>query len=124
MQGSPRISVRLETDTHERLQKHCAATACDVSFVVREALTALLSSQPGQSNGGVPPKRLAPPQEIEPYVPQYLGWANGDLREKRKELCLDLIAASFVCRKHYPQTKGMQESYLGLLQLCPYFGID
>ncbi len=124
MKGSQRISVRLQNDSLERLQKHCLAANCDVSYVVRRALEAFLGAQPDASNGGGVPKRSSPPEDIVELIPQYLAWAQGDLRERRKRLFCDLLAASFVCKNHYPTTKGMFKGYQGLLQLCEYFGVE
>jgi hypothetical protein len=69
--------------------------------VVRQALDLLLASGAGSASVDAP-RRLNPPEEIMRLVPKYLGWANGDLRLERKKLFLELVAASFVCKKHYP----------------------
>ncbi len=124
MTGSRRISVRLDTDSLEHLQKHCLAADCDVSSVVRRALEAFLSGQLGSLTSEAAPKRQSPPDIIVECTPKYLNWGRGDLREERKRLFCELLAASFVCKKHYPRTNGMLEGYQALLQLCEFFGVD
>lgn len=124
MKGSPRISVRLEADSLERLQKYCTEAGCDVSYAVRRALEAFLGSQLNSSTNGGTPKRQSLPEDIVPLTSQYLAWARGDLRDERKRLSRELLAISFACKNLFPQTRGMLEGFQGLLQLCEFFGID
>jgi Arc/MetJ-type ribon-helix-helix transcriptional regulator len=123
MRGSKRISVRLEDQSLERLQRHCAQLGCDVSQVVRQALQMFWASEP-VATAGSRQRRVSPPGDILTLIPRYLNWGNGGLRKHRNQLFLELLAASFTCKKHFPRTKGMIEGYEGLLQLCEFFGVD
>jgi hypothetical protein len=123
MGGSDRVSVRIGADRLGRLENRCREADCDISHVVRQALDLLLASGPTLASVSAP-RRLNPPEEMRHLVPKYLGWANGDLRLERKKLFLELVAASFVCKKHYPRTSGILDGYEGLLQLCSFFGVE
>jgi len=108
----------------DRLQRLCTETGQDVSRVVREALDALLASGSGSAAGEGSHRRLTPPERVFDLVPPYLGWARGDLREERKRLFCELLAASFAAKKLYPRTTGILQGYEGLLQLCEFFGLE
>ena len=58
------------------------------------------------------------------FVPRYLAWGNGDLRDERKRLFTAVLAAAFVCKKHYSRATGALDGYEGLLQLCKFFGFE
>jgi hypothetical protein len=123
MGGSDRVSVRVGTERLERLQNRCREADCDISRLVRQCLDLFLGSEAASTAGAVP-RRLAPPEDIRPRLPKYLGWANGDLRVEHKRLFLELIAASFACKRFYPRTPGIVEGYEALLQLCSFFGVE
>jgi len=124
MKGSPRASVRLSDDQTERLEKFCQETGFDVSRVIRQAVDALLASELGSAPEEPSHRRLTPPEQIFDLVPKYLGWVRGDLRDERKRPYRELLAASFVAKKHFPRTPGMLEGYLGLVQLRQFFGLE
>ncbi len=123
MKSSARISVRLSDGQLERLQRLCQQTGCDVSHLVRQALDTLLANGSASGLGEAPKRRLSPPERVFDLVPRYLGWVRGDLREERNRLFRELLAASFVTKKHYPRTAGVVEGYQALLQLCEFFGL-
>lgn len=124
MAVSHRISVRLGQEQLERVQRHCLETGYDVSRVVRQALDSRLAPDSGSATSGAPKRRLAPPEAIIPLTSRYMAWGDGDLRKHRNRLFAELLAAAFVCKKHYPRTPGMLEGYEGLRQLCLHFGLE
>lgn len=124
MKGSRKISVRLPDGPMERLHEFCRETGSDLSHVVRQGLDTFLASQSGSATAEDPTRRLSPPEQVFDLVPRYLGWVRGDLREERKRLFRELLAASFVAKKHFPRTAGMLEGYMGVLQLCQFFGLE
>ncbi len=95
-----------------------------MSYAVRRAVEAYLATNSGSGAGNVPAKRQAPPEAIMAFLPRYLAWGSGDLRDERKRLFTAVLAAAFACKKHYPQAAGTLEVYEGLLQLCKFFGLD
>lgn len=117
-----RISVRLDDERSERLEKLCRETGTDVSHVVRQALDAFLACKSGTESNSGPSKRLSPPEAVFDLIPQYLNSTN--LREMRKTQFAHLLANSFVAKKHFPRTPGVVEGYEQLLQLCEFFGFD
>ncbi|MCI0724349.1 MAG: hypothetical protein L0338_36100 [Acidobacteria bacterium] len=119
--GSKRLSVRLDKGRLQRLQQHCQEAGIDLSRAVRQAVDAHLGGSSGSPGQGSPSPPLALPDEVLPLTPKYLGWGNGDLRKHFRSRYLDLLAESYVCKKHYPRTPGMQEAYESLRQLFPYF---
>jgi hypothetical protein len=124
MKGSRRISVRLKQESLESLHNYCREAGCDVSRAVRRALEGFLNLQSKTKTAGVASRRLSPPEAVLDLYPQYVGWVRGDLRQERKRLFIELLAASFVCKRLYPRTKGVPEGYESLLQLCEFFGVD
>jgi hypothetical protein len=124
MGGSRRISVRISEAQWKCIQSLCQGTDHDSSYVVRQALDTLLGSEPSSEGVKAPKRRLSPPDVILSLVPEYLDWGSGDLRLEQRRLFLRFLAISFVCKKHYPRTKGMIESYESLLQLCDLFGVE
>ena len=124
MTGSRKISVRLKQEDRERLQEYCAQTRQDISRVVRSALNAFLLPELNPGTGGTPPRRLSPPEQVDRLVSKYLAWPGGDIREQLNKLYAETLAASFACKKLYPRTPGVLDSYEGLVQLCPLFGLD
>jgi len=125
MRGSRRVSVRLSDDRLARLQRVCQETGCNVSHVVRQALDAFLPSESGagSTNSG-PPRRLSPPEQIFPLVAKYRAWGRGDPRRELNRIFVELLAASFACKQLYPRTASIVDGYLGLLQLCRFFGLE
>ncbi len=123
MRRSKRICVRLEQERQGRLQQYCEETGYDVSRVVRLALDAYLDREAGPVANGTPQRRLSPPEQVFPHMPKYRAWGAGDLREERKRLYKELVAAAFVCKQHYQRTPCMLEGYEGLLQLRQFFGV-
>ncbi len=120
-----RISVRLEDELWERLHTCAKEAEIVLSTVVRQALQAYLADADPSTNG--PPKRpLAPPEEISPLLSKYWGWGDrsNDMRKERERLYRELLAASFACKKLYPLTPGLEESYIELRQLAKLFGIQ
>jgi hypothetical protein len=86
-------------------------------------LEAFLDSQSaiaGEANS----RRLSPPKAVFDRYPWYISWVRGDLRDERNRLFLELLAASFACKKLYPRTKGVPEGYENLLPLSEFFGVD
>ena len=122
--GSKRISVRLKDAQRASLETYCQRTEQEKSFVVRKALIAFLDAQE-QGAATVPkPRRLTPPQPVFDRYQRFMNWSNGDLRIERKRLFIDLLAASFACKKLWLRTPGIIEGYEELLQLCTYFGVE
>ena len=121
MTGRRRISVRLNDGQSERLERLCRETGSDTSEVIRLALDALGAVKPGSETNNGPPKRATPPEAIFDIVPQYLNQC--DLRERKSQFA-HLLAVSYVAKKHWPRTPGVNEGYEQLLQLCRYFGFE
>ena len=124
MSGARRLSVRLNQQQWDRLLEQCKQADLDTSYVVRQALDAFLANGQGAAGSGAAPLRLTPPDEAIKRTPRYLAWGRGDLRNERKDLYLELVAAAFVCKKHWSRTPGMVDGYLGLLQLGRFFGLE
>lgn len=122
MRASRRISVRLPDAPMERLREYCCEANSDVSRAVRQALDAFLAVESGSGSHPAVPKRRTPPEQVFDLVPKYRSWGKGDLREERKRLFAELLAASFACKQLYPRTKRIIEGYDNLLQLCEDFG--
>jgi hypothetical protein len=118
---SPRITLRLPTGLKERLKSYCEQSGTDVSYVVRKALEGLLAAETGSASGE-PKKPLAPSESVLNLVPAYLN--RTDVREVRKNLFCQLVAASYVAKKHFPLTPRMVESYEALLKLQKLFGAE
>ena len=118
-----RISVRLEDELWERLHTCAKETEIVPSTVVRQALQAYLADA-DPSTKGLPKRPSPPPEEISPLLSKYWGWGNGDIRKERARLFRELLAASFACKKLYPLTAGLEESYIELRQLAQLFGIQ
>ncbi len=119
--GSRRISVRLGDERLQRLQQLCLDAGIDLSGAIRRALDAYLGGSSDSAGQGSPRQPLTPPDEILPLTPKYLGYGDGDLRKHFRSRFLDLLAESYVCKKLYPRTPGMHETYESLRQLFPYF---
>ena len=120
-----RISVRLEDELWERLHTCARETEIVPSTVVRKALQEHLADADPSTNG--PPKRPSPPpEEISPLLSKYWGWGDrsNDMRNERERLDRELLAASYACKKLYPLTPGLEESYIELRQLAQLFGIQ
>ena len=124
MKSPKQLSVRLRQEYWDRLQQYCQEAGYTPSTLVRRALDAYLNGPGTPTGDGVPPRRLAPPDDIGPLMAKYRAWANGDLRKHRNKLFAELLAVSFVCKQHYPRTPGMLEGYEGLRQLCGHFGLE
>lgn len=124
MKASRRISVRLEWAQWERLRTHCGLTQTDISHGVRRAIDTLLAAETGENAPNAVRKRLTPPEAVIDRSQFFVSWVRADLREERKRLFKDLLAASFACKKLWPRTPGILEGYEELLQLCEYFGFD
>jgi len=124
MKASRRISVRLEDTKWEQLRARCGVTQTDVSRCVRQAIEGFLNTETGTNALNAAKKRLTPPQTVLDCHSAYLSWVDGDLREERKRLFRELLAACFTCKKLWPRTPGILEGYEELLQLCDYFGFD
>jgi hypothetical protein len=58
------------------------------------------------------------------HLPPFMGWGDGDLRKHRNVLFLELLAASYACKKLWPRTPGMMDGYEALLQLLGDFGVE
>jgi hypothetical protein len=114
---SRRISVRLNPESSERLEKLCQESGNDVSRVVRQALDVFMASKPGMGLINAPPKRLSPPAAIIPLTAPYRAWGNGDARVELRSLFIQLLAVSFALSELYPRTKGPREIYEALLPL-------
>jgi hypothetical protein len=106
------------------LQHYCEERNCDVSHVVRQALDTFLATDVGLAYRQDSPKRLTPPEAIMQPVGKYLAWGDGDPREELRRLYIEILAASFACRKLFPRTASVVNGYEGLLQLCRYFGLE
>jgi hypothetical protein len=117
MTASRRISVRLNDERLERLEKLCRETGIDVSQVVREALDAFFASRSGMESSSGPSRRLSPPAEIIPLTTAYFASAAGNARAELRRLFIQLLAASFALKQLYPRTKGIKEVYEALLPL-------
>lgn len=116
-----RISVRLNGDQSESLDRLCRETGSDVSQVVRQALDAFLVPKSGPESSSSPPKRLSPPEEIIPLTTAYLAWAGGDARTELRKFFVQLLTVSFALKGLYPRTKGIKEVYDALL---PLYGLS
>lgn len=120
MKGSPRICARLPQESFDRLQRYCQEACIDLSHTVRQAIDAYLAPGP---NGSQTAKLVGPPPDsVLSLCPKYRGW-SGDLRKHLADLAAETLAASFICKLHYPRTPGMVEGYQGLRQLASFFGI-
>jgi hypothetical protein len=124
MPGSQRITVRLPEGHMGPLQQYCAERNCDVSHVVRLALDAFLATDMAPADDQVSPKRITPPDEIMKPVRKYFAWGSGDLRAELCRLYIEVLAASYACRRLFPRTASVVNGYEGLLQLCRYFGLE
>jgi hypothetical protein len=119
MSGPRRISLRLDPERLELLQKHCYEAGYDLSRVVRQALDSYFGAELGRSPDGAPPRRLAPPEQIIPLTSKYLGWGDGDLRKEFKRLYRETLAAAIASKRLYPRTEWVIRTYEALLALYP-----
>jgi len=78
----------------------------------------------GAAGSGSVPQRLHPPDEAVKRMGPYRARGNGDLRQERNRLFVELVAAAFVCKNQWSRTPGVVEGYVGLLQLCKFFGVQ
>jgi len=127
MSGARRLSVRLSQSQLDRLRERCQQAGLDTSYVVRLALDAFLANDQGAAGSGSVPQRLHPPDAAIQRTGPYIAWGRGDrgdLRDKRRDLFLELVAAAFVCKNQWSRTPGVVEGYVGLLQLCKFFGVQ
>ena len=112
-----RLSVRLNAERSEHLERHCQATGDTVTRVICEALDAFLASGPASQANNTPSKRLSPPAAIIPLTTGYLASAGGDPRAQLRSLFTQLLAVSFASKQLFPRTKGPAEVYEALLPL-------
>ncbi len=124
MSNSQRISVRLPENQMEPLHRYCQEKNCDVSHVVRLALDAILGTDVSPATHHNCPQRLTPPEEIMQPVRKYFAWGDGDPRDELRRLYIEVLAASYACRKLFPRIANVVNGYEGLLQLCRYFGLE
>ena len=125
MKKSHRISVRLDEDQWARFQDYAMEAGITPSTFVRLAFDKhLTKAVPGADETVLRP--LAPPEQIGSLLPKYLGWGDQsrDIRKERERLYCELLAAAFVCKKLFPLTPGLTESYIELRQLAKSFGIQ
>jgi hypothetical protein len=124
MPGSQRITVRLLESQIGPLQQYCAESHRDVSHVVRQALDSFLATDMGPADHQISQKRITPPDEIMKPLRKYFAWGSGDLRAELCRLYIEVLAASYACRKLFPRTSNVISGYEGLLQLYRFFGLE
>ncbi len=127
MSGARKISVRLDQQRLGRLEQKCQEAGLDQSYLVRQALDMLLGPPSGAAGSEAAPQRLHPPDAAVQRMGPYIAWGRGDrgdLRDKRRDLFVELVAAAFVCKNQWSRTPGVVEGYMGLLPLCRFFGVE
>ena len=112
-----RLSVRLNAERLEHLERHCQATGDTVTRVVWQALDAFLASNGASGPKSAPARRLSPPAAVIPLTTGYFASAGGDPRAQLRSLFTQLLAVSFASKQLFPRTKGPAEVYQALLPL-------
>ena len=122
MKGSKPLSVRLNPERWDRLQQHCQQTGDDLSRAVRQALDAYFSVDPaGQVAQG---HRLSPPEQVLPLTQRYLAYGDGDVRKELRRLLQTTLACAIACKRLYPRTQWVVETYDRMLRLSPFLDLD
>ena len=119
-----RICIRLDELQLDAIKAIGEREQTELSTVVRKALIAFSGSNVMSDHDLAPNGRVSMPPQAERLMGRYLAWGRGDLREERKRLFCELLAAAYVCKKTYPRTPGIPEGFEGLLELCRYFGFN
>jgi len=110
-----RITIRIDDQSYEKLQKRSQEVNLDFSFLIREAIGRYFSEagtadQQAQSAGT---GQVMPPEAFALTGP-YRAW-SGDLRMELKKRLKQMLALSHTTAEHYPRTKGIREVYLAIL---------
>lgn len=118
-----RITLRIDDQCHEQLQRRCQAAGLDISFVVREALGRYFSEAgtADQQAQSADTSHVMPPEAFGLTGP-YRAW-SGDLRVELRKRFLDLLALAHSTAETWPKSPGIREVYAGLLALAHYLGI-
>jgi hypothetical protein len=116
---SHRIIVRITDELYQALMARSRDLGCDLSHVVRGALSGSLKPETAPN---APRKPLLRPAEIDPLVDDYRAVVDEDIRKIRKRRFDHLLAVSYVCKEKFPRTPGIQDGYRSLLELQHFFG--
>jgi hypothetical protein len=101
-----RITIRIDDQSHEKLQNRSQETGLDFSFLVRDALGRYLSD--AGTNHVMPAEALA-------LTAPYRAW-SGDLRAELRKQLLALLALSHTTAGQFPRTPGVREAYIAILE--------
>lgn len=118
-----RITIRIDDQSYEKLQRRSQDAGLDFSFLIREAIGRYFSEagtadQQAQSAGT---GQVMPPEAFA-LTPPYRAW-SGDLRAELRKRFLDFLALAHSTAQTWPKSPGIREVYAGLLALAPYLGI-
>ena len=102
----------------------CTQVALDIQRQLQEAGDLSGRLRMYDDRAQVMADQFAAIEEISPLLSKYWGWGNGDIRKERARLFRKLLAASFACKKLFPLTPGLEESYIELRHLAKLFGIQ
>ena len=107
-----RLTVRLDQELYEKVQKYCHDAALDYSILVRKALSDFFNSDAASKDKSTPTM----PGEALRLIGRYQTWGY-DLRDQFRARFLDILAMAHVTTKRWARTPWVREIYLGLLQL-------
>ena len=114
-----RIIARVADDLYQSVMARSQELGCNVSDVIRDALSASLKPEIAACE---PTKPRMWPAEIEPIVNHSRAIVDKDIRQDRRRLFGHLLAISVVCKERYPRTAGILEGHQSLLRLQHLFG--
>ena len=117
-----RITIRLDDQCIENLQKRSQETGLDFSFLIREAIGRYLDSGTMAQEAKPVSAGLVMPGEAFALSGPYRAW-SGDLRVELKKRFMDLLALAHSTIQSWPRSPGIREVYAGLLPLAQYLGI-
>jgi hypothetical protein len=106
------VTVRLDPDLREKLQRYGESIGIDLSTVIRQAISQLLaadSTAEGKTTAEMPAEALA-------LTGPYQVWGS-DLKEKLRESFLRILAMAYVTTRRWPKTAWVRQLYLALLPL-------
>ena len=103
---SKRITIRLDDEAHERLQKRSESLNLDVSFLARTAINRYLDSGTPAQEPKPDYTNLVMPDEAFSLTPPYRAW-SGDLRVELKKRFLDLLALAHSTAQIWPKSPGV-----------------